>query len=96
MSYNCSEYFIMTESTTFRIDKNLKSDAYAVFKELGLKPSQAISLFLSQVALRGKIPFELKGKQPNAVTIAAFKETEHPEKLPHYKKFEDFLSTLDE
>ena len=71
-------------------------DAYAVFKQLGLKPSQAINLFLSQVVMRGGIPFELKSKVPNAKTLAAFKEADNPENLPKYKNFDDFLTTLDD
>ncbi len=79
----------MTEPTTFRIDKNIKTDAYAVFKQLGLKPSQAINLFLSQVVMRGGIPFELENKIPNAETLTAFKETEQDESLKSYANFDE-------
>jgi DNA-damage-inducible protein J len=84
----------MTESTTFRIDKSIKTDAYAIFKQLGLKPSQAINLFLSQVAMRGGIPFELKSNVPNAETVTAFEETEHPEKLKPYTSFSELRKDI--
>ena len=79
----------MTEPTTFRIDKTIKMDAYAVFKQLGLKLSQAINLFLSQVVLRGGIPFDLKNKILNAETLTAFKEMEQDEKLKSYANFDE-------
>jgi DNA-damage-inducible protein J len=64
-----------TESTSLRLDVKAKKQAYAVFKEVGLKPAQAINLFLKQVAMRGGIPFEIK--IPNADTIEAMKELEN-------------------
>ena len=64
-----------TESTSLRLDLKVKKQAYAVFKKVGLKPSQAINLFLKQVALHGGIPFEIK--IPNADTIEAMKELEN-------------------
>jgi len=84
----------MTEPTTFRIDKSIKTDAYAVFKQLGLKPSQAINLFLSQVAMRGGIPFELKSKIPNSETLSAFKETEQPGDLKSYADFAELRKDI--
>ena len=42
-----------------RIDPNLKADAEAVFKELGLNTTEAIRLFLSQVRIRRGLPFSV-------------------------------------
>ncbi|MGR3219726.1 MAG: type II toxin-antitoxin system RelB/DinJ family antitoxin [Candidatus Anammoxibacter sp.] len=42
------------------------------FAGVGLKPAQAVNLFLRQVALQGGIPFDIK--VPNADTIAAMEE----------------------
>ena len=47
-----------------------------VCKEIGLSPSQAIKLFAKAVINYGGIPFELKTKQPNRVTIKAIEELE--------------------
>ncbi len=85
----------MTEPTSYRVDKRIKSDAHAIFAELGLKPSQAINLFLRQVVLHGGIPFDLKAKQPNAVTVAAMMELEHPEDLKSYQTFSELKKDLD-
>ena len=80
-----------TESTTYRIDKTVKENAYSIFKQIGLKPSQAINMFLAQVALRGAIPFEVKGKVPNKETLKAFEESKDLESLNSYDSFSDLL-----
>jgi DNA-damage-inducible protein J len=63
-----------TEPTNFRLDAEAKAAAYAVFDKVGLKPAQAINLFLRQVALRGGLPFDIK--VPNAQTIQAIRDLE--------------------
>lgn len=40
-----------------RVDLGLKTDAEAVFEQLGLTTTEAIRLFLSQVRLRKGLPF---------------------------------------
>lgn len=60
-----------TISTHFRLDKNIKEEAFSVLQEIGLKPAQAVNLFLKQVALQKAIPFELKAYAPNDETIEA-------------------------
>ena len=61
-----------TEPTSLRLDSEAKAKAYAIFEQLGIKPAQAINLFLRQVALQGGIPFEIK--VPNAETLEAMEE----------------------
>ena len=55
-----------------RIDKNLKIQGDAVLASLGLKPSQAMSMFYAQLVLHGGLPFDVK--IPNAETLAALNE----------------------
>jgi addiction module RelB/DinJ family antitoxin len=43
-------------------------------REVGLSPSQAIKLFARAVINYGGIPFELKAKQPNVMTVTAIQE----------------------
>ncbi len=61
-----------TEPTNLRLDIEAKKQAYEIFAQVGLKPAQAINLFLRQVALRGGIPFDIK--IPNAETLEAMEE----------------------
>lgn len=66
-----------TETLTTRIDPETKKAFTHVCDEIGLSPSQAIKLFAKAVINHGGIPFELKGKQPNAITLAAMQELEN-------------------
>ena len=43
--------------TTLRIDENLKRDCEAVFAELGLNMTSAVTIFLRQVVRQRGIPF---------------------------------------
>ncbi len=81
-----------TESTSLRLDAEAKKQAYAVFKAVGLKPTQAINLFLRQVALRRGLPFDVK--IPNAETLEAMKELESGGGR-HYKNSEEMYKDLD-
>lgn len=65
---------LATDVVRSRISHELKKDAEAVLNTLGLTVSEGIRLFLTQVASRGAIPFEIS--TPNAVTIAAMRDAE--------------------
>ena len=81
-----------TEPTNLRLDIETKKAAYAVFDEVGIKPTQAINLFLRQVVLQGGLPFEVK--VPNAETIAAMQEEEQDINSGSYRSFADLRSEL--
>ncbi|NQZ33890.1 MAG: type II toxin-antitoxin system RelB/DinJ family antitoxin [Oceanospirillaceae bacterium] len=63
-----------TEMLTTRIDHDTKIAFTHICDEIGLSPSQALKLFAKAVINYGGIPFELKGKRPNEITIAAMQE----------------------
>jgi len=54
----------------------MKTEFTHVCEEIGLSPSQAIKLFAKAVINYGGIPFELKTKQPNMITVQAIQELE--------------------
>lgn len=81
-----------TEPTSLRLDAEAKKKAYAIFEALGLKPTQAINLFLNQVALRKGLPFEIK--IPNADTIAAMKDLDDGQGQ-RYKNADELFNDLD-
>ena len=58
-----------TETIRARVEPELKSEAEAILKEVGLSSSEAMRLFLNQVVSRRGLPFEVK--IPNAETIEA-------------------------
>lgn len=53
-----------TTNYNIRLEKELKDNAFAVFESYGLTPSQAIKLFLTQVAQTNTVPlsFEYQAK----------------------------------
>ena len=61
-----------TEPTSLRLDAETKHAAYEVFEKVGLKPSQAINLFLKQVVLVNGLPFPIS--VPNRGTREAIEE----------------------
>ncbi len=81
-----------TEPTSLRLDSDAKKRAYAIFEQVGLKPTQAINLFLKQVALRGGIPFDIK--VPNADTLAAMEELDSG-KGKRFKSKDELFEDLD-
>lgn len=51
-----------TEVYQIRLDSEEKKQAFAVFKQLGLTPAQAVRMFFRQVVLTQSIPFNIENK----------------------------------
>ena len=49
-----------------RIDQQLKSEAEAVFDDLGISPASAVSIFYKQVVMHGGFPFQVVKHYRNA------------------------------
>ena len=49
-----------TTNLSVRVDTNLKQEADALFKDLGLNTSTAINMFLSQCVKTASIPFKIQ------------------------------------
>lgn len=64
---------MMDATVRARVDSDLKQEAEAIFKKLGLNTSQAIVMFLNMVKLNNGIPFDVK--IPNKDTLKAMQET---------------------
>ncbi|PCH97547.1 MAG: type II toxin-antitoxin system antitoxin, RelB/DinJ family [Gammaproteobacteria bacterium] len=63
-----------TEMLTTRIDHDTKLVFTHICDEVGLSPSQALKLFVRAVINYGGIPFELKARLPNIMTVTAIQE----------------------
>ena len=70
-----------------RVGPELKSQAEEVFSELGLSPTEAITLFYTQVTLHRGLPFAVG--IPNAETIKALRQARAGEGLTEYADLED-------
>lgn len=82
---------LATDVVRSRISHELKKDAEVVLNNLGLTVSDGIRLFLTQVASRGAIPFEIR--TPNAATFAAMREAET--RAARFSNFEDLMDELE-
>jgi DNA-damage-inducible protein J len=68
-----------TDMIRARMEPELKRGAEAIFKVLGLSPTEAITLFYKQVTLRRGLPFSVE--IPNAETLEAVREALNEEGL---------------
>ena len=86
-----------TANINVSVDSVLKQEAEALFNDLGLNMSAAITMFLRSAVEHDGIPFEVKRLQPNAETRAALDEYEEMKKNPDkYKRYESFDELLNE
>ncbi|AOA58501.1 type II toxin-antitoxin system RelB/DinJ family antitoxin [Acinetobacter larvae] len=58
-----------TEVYQVRLDSQEKKQAFAVFKQLGITPAQAVRLFFKQVVLTKSIPFAIENQSINTDTL---------------------------
>lgn len=86
-----------TTNINVRIDSGLKQEAEALFNDLGLNMSSAITMFLKSAINYNGIPFEIRRSSPNAETKAALEEYSEMKKNPdNYKRYKSFDEVLDE
>jgi DNA-damage-inducible protein J len=78
-----------SSNISIRMDSELKTQADALFAELGMNISTAFNVFVRQAIREGGIPFEISLNQPNKDTIAALLESESIVKDPSVKGYND-------
>ncbi len=72
-----------TEVYQVRLDSQEKKQAFAVFKQLGITPAQAVRLFFKQVVLTKSIPFAIENQSINIEQLLKLKKIklDHPTAL---------------
>ena len=84
---------------SFRVDKKLNKQADELFKKLGMNPSVALNMFLTQSVREQSIPFTPTMRVPNQKLLDAIEEVEAIEsgkiEAKRYKSFEEALKDLD-
>ena len=84
--------------TTLSIDADLKQQSIALFSELGMDLSTAVTIFLKQSIRVQGLPFVVSKDVPNADTITAMNEyymiKDHPERYKRYSSFKDALNEV--
>jgi DNA-damage-inducible protein J len=83
-----------TETIRARVEPGLKRDAEAVLKKIGLTPSEAITLFLTQVKLTKGLPFPLR--VPNAETRRAIREAQERKNLETFESVSEWAKSVRE
>ena len=86
-----------TSNINIRVDSELKQSAEALFDDLGLNMSSAITMFLKSAVSHDGIPFEVRRCNPNTVTRAALSEyDEMKKKNGSYKRYGSFDDLINE
>ena len=84
--------------TNLSIDEDLKRDAIALYADLGMDLSTAVTIYFKQSLRVQGIPFSITKDVPNAETLAAMNEYStiktHPEQYKHYSSFKDVINEV--
>lgn len=80
-----------SETIRARIEPEIKKEAEAIFRTLGLSSTEAITLFYRQVALHHGLPFEVR--IPNAETQEALRQAQENENLTTWNSTDDLIKS---
>lgn len=82
------------EQANYRIDTEAKDKAYAVLRQIGIKPTDAVNMLMHHIAMFGEFPFKLS--IPNAETLHVFKDTEAGRGLTRHTTVDDIFDHMDD
>ena len=82
-----------TEVVRARMEPEVKHHAEAIFRELGLSTTEAITIFYRQVSLCNGFPFDIR--IPNEETLKTFENTDKGIGLTRYDTMEEMFDDLD-
>ncbi|MEN8424313.1 type II toxin-antitoxin system RelB/DinJ family antitoxin [Acinetobacter junii] len=72
-----------TEVYQVRLDSQEKKQAFAVFKQLGISPAQAVRLFFKQVVLTKSIPFAIENQNINMEQLLKLRKSKNATTTDH-------------
>ena len=81
-----------TETVRARVEPELKRDAEAVLRKIGLTSSEAITLFLTQVKLTKGLPFPLS--LPNRQTRQAIRQARAGKDVEAFESARDWAKKV--
>lgn len=88
-----------TTNISIRMDTDLKTQAEALFGELGMNLTTAFNIFVRQSLREGGIPFDISLNQPNKETVSAMLEAERIASDPSvkgYRNLDELFADLDQ
>lgn len=84
---------LKTATVQTRVDPAVKQDARKVLRELNMSMSEAISLYLTQIAQQQKIPFDVR--LPNKVTRKTLSDVEQGKDIHQVDSVDELFRELD-
>ncbi len=85
-----------TSTIQARINAKVKNDAQKILDALNISMSEAISMYLTQVALYKGIPFEVRIPEiPNALTAETLRKSEEGQELNEVGSIVELFKELD-
>lgn len=85
----------MKENMTLRMEPELKAQAAALFKSLGMDLSTATGIFYRQALRCHGLPFQVIADEPNSVTYAAIDAAEKGQDIyGPYDSVSDLMKAL--
>ena len=84
-----------TEVYQIRLDSQEKKQAFAVFKQLGITPAQAVRLFFKQVVLTKSIPFSIENQNINIEQLIKLRKLKQEQKAVAHITSADSTATND-
>ena len=82
-----------TATIQTRVDPEIKRNAQKILNTLNISMSEAISMYLAQIALNKGIPFEIK--IPNKLTSKTLKNSENGKGLHKVSNTNELFQELD-
>ena len=76
-----------------RIEPNLKTESEYILRELGLSPTEAVTLFYRQIKMRRGLPFEVT--IPNDITLKTFQDTDAGKNIVRAENKEELFDLLE-
>lgn len=85
----------MSHSTSYqlRIDEQEKAETFAIFREMGIKPAQAVRLFFRQVRKTHALPFTVEHTF-NADTAKILLQEDNLKDLKRFSSVDDLFDDL--
>ena len=65
-----------TATLNIRTDPTIKSQAERIYQGFGITLTDAVNIFLRKSIMEEGLPFDMRPRQPNAVTLEAMREAE--------------------
>jgi DNA-damage-inducible protein J len=81
-----------TDYIRARIEPNLKQEVHAFLHQIGITPTQIITMLYKQIKIKHRIPFDID--IPNAETAKAIQEAREGKDVVRCKDADDMLKRL--